>query len=318
MEIGESGEERDGGCARQVRAQYSESRSPTVGMHTGRVMKAATDLVKALALLMGVFGWAAMAGVADAGSAQLQLGGRDAIVYLPEHLPAAGSRSLVLVLHGGLGNAERIEKKKSEHGLNLDALADRDGFVVAYLNGTPVSRHLGQKFLGWNAGGGCCGVPSEQGVDDVGYVVRAVKELVASHGVDPQRVYGFGHSNGAMMIQRVVCEAGVFSAIMAVSGPLNLPYSACPKARARRVLAVHGAEDENVPIPGGVGPRGIARVNFQSEAHAQALMEAAGASYELLTVPGADHYLNHLDKALEQRERVSVADRAVWFFGLEK
>jgi len=86
-------------------------------------------------------------------------GGRAMIVYQPSTLPQKGARALVVVLHGGLGNAERIAYKRSESGLNMDSVADKDGFVVAYLNGTPVTRRMGADKLGWNAGGGCCGCP---------------------------------------------------------------------------------------------------------------------------------------------------------------
>ena len=61
-------------------------------------------------------------------------GGRAMIVYQPSTLPQKGARALVVVLHGGLGNAERIAYKRSENGLNMDSVADKDGFVVAYLN----------------------------------------------------------------------------------------------------------------------------------------------------------------------------------------
>ena len=54
----------------------------------------------------------------------------------------------------------------------MDEVAKKSGFVVAYLNGTPVTRMLGADKLGWNAGGGCCGVPAENNVDDVGYHER--------------------------------------------------------------------------------------------------------------------------------------------------
>jgi len=83
--------------------------------------------------------------------------GRDMLIHVPAHLPPEGSRALVVVLHGGLGNASRIESENAESGLNMDAEADRNGFIVAYLNGTPVTRFFGSRMLGWNAGGGCCG-----------------------------------------------------------------------------------------------------------------------------------------------------------------
>ena len=49
--------------------------------------------------------------------------GREALVYAPANLPAKGARALVVVLHGGLGNAARIEGGAAEKGLSLDAVA---------------------------------------------------------------------------------------------------------------------------------------------------------------------------------------------------
>ena len=102
------------------------------------------------------------------------------IVYAPSELPARGARALVVVLHGGLGNAQRIASRQSESGLNLDSLAETNGFVVAYLNGTPVTRFFGADKLGWNAGGGCCGQSAENNVRDVDYITGAVDHLVAN------------------------------------------------------------------------------------------------------------------------------------------
>ena len=165
-------------------------------------------------------------------------GGRAMIVHVPAHLPPKGARALVIVLHGGLGNAERIADRQSESGLNLDDEADRDGFIVAYLNGTPVTRYKAARLFGWNAGGGCCGMSAQNDIDDVAYVGGAVADLVARYGIDPARVYGMGHSNGAMMVQRMVCETRVLAAVVAVSGPLNLENPTCPGAQGRRVLAM--------------------------------------------------------------------------------
>jgi poly(3-hydroxybutyrate) depolymerase len=36
-------------------------------------------------------------------------GGRSMIVYVPSRLPSQRARALVIVLHGGTGNAQRIE-----------------------------------------------------------------------------------------------------------------------------------------------------------------------------------------------------------------
>ncbi|MGC1781864.1 MAG: PHB depolymerase family esterase, partial [Acidobacteriaceae bacterium] len=167
---------------------------------------------------------------------------RDLIVYVPSSLPARGTRALVVVLHGGLGNASRIERGASESGLNMNDVAEKDGFIVAYLNGTSVTRMYRANMLGWNAGGGCCGVPAETNVDDVAYITGAVHHLEDEYGVDPRRVYGIGHSNGGMMTMRLVCETHLYVAAISISGPLNLDVRSCPTARGTRVLAIHGAD----------------------------------------------------------------------------
>ncbi|HEY3797542.1 MAG TPA: hypothetical protein VGL58_04250 [Caulobacteraceae bacterium] len=241
--------------------------------------------------------------------------GRDVIVYAPDRLAPPEARALVLVLHGGLGSAAHIVGGEAETALNLNQLADQDGFVVAYLNGTAVTRMMGDQFKGWNAGGGCCGVPAQTEVDDVAYVKAAAASLAAKYAVAPSRVFGIGHSNGAMMIQREVCEAGVFAAIVPISGPLTIDGTSCPAAAGRRVLAIHGAIDANVPMAGGRG-KGLSDTAYKSEARSEATMTAAGASYTLDVVPGADHFLQNIDAALQKTEGVSVQQKAAAFFGL--
>jgi polyhydroxybutyrate depolymerase len=254
-------------------------------------------------------------GAADASDVD-HYGGRDMIVHVPAHLPPSGSRALVVVLHGGMGNADRIADRRSESGLNLDDEADRDGFIVVYLNGTQAARFLGARMLAWNAGGGCCGLPQQQAMDDVAYIKGAVGYLAGKYGVDRARVFGIGHSNGAMMTQRMLCETNLYAAGVAISGPLNLDTSHCPDAKGKRILAIHGADDRNVPVAGGRGTRGVAQVAWSSEARSRQVMTGSGAAYTLQIVPGADHMLDHLSAAIAKSEGVTIAHKAALFFGL--
>jgi polyhydroxybutyrate depolymerase len=246
-----------------------------------------------------------------------QYGGRTLYVHVPAQLPASGARALVVVLHGGLGNARRIVAKQAEHGLNLDAVAEQNGFIVAYLNGTPVTRFLGDDKLGWNAGGGCCGVSASNNIDDVNDISGAVDYLVAQYGVDRHRIYGIGHSNGAMMTLRMVCETGLYAAAISIAGPLNLDHASCPAAKGRRVLSLHGEQDANVPIAGGVGTKGLSRVDFKSEQYTRQVFAAAGADFQLQIVRGADHFLNHIDAAIQRDEGQSLQQKVVRYFRLE-
>jgi polyhydroxybutyrate depolymerase len=76
-------------------------------------------------------------------------------------------------------------------------------------------------------------------------------------------IYGVGHSNGAMMTSRLMCETDLFAAAVAVSGALEIQATTCPQARGKSVLAIRGAEDENVPRAGGRG-KGPSAMNHLS------------------------------------------------------
>ncbi|MGZ3276508.1 MAG: alpha/beta hydrolase family esterase [Caulobacteraceae bacterium] len=263
----------------------------------------------------------ALGGHALAGASVTETwGGRELIVHAPDRMPPPGARALVLVLHGGLGNAARIAGRQggvqSESAMNLDAEAEANGFVVAYLSGTPVTRLMGPRFLGWNAGGGCCGVSAQGGVDDVAYIAGVVDELARRYGVDRSRVYGLGHSNGAMMVQRMICETHVLSAGVAISGPLNLDVQRCAGAHGRRILAIHGEDDRNVPLNGGVGPVGLSRLAYRSEAQSRRTMAGSGATYTLQILPGVDHALPHIAAAIQASEGTTLAGKTAAFFGL--
>jgi len=244
-----------------------------------------------------------------------RVAGRDAVVHVPSTVPAFGSRALVVVLHGGLGNAQRIASAQSERFLGMHALADEGGFVVAYLNGTPVARMLGDDKLGWNAGS-CCGQPAEKQVDDVAYIQAAVAEIATRYGVDRSRVFGMGHSNGAMLTQRVMCETSVYAAAVPISGGLENGASMCPAARGKRIMAIHGADDQNVPVEGGKGARGLSRVAFNSEAATAQVWKDSGAQYDLQIIPGASHGVDSINAQLVKTQSQSLAQKIARFFGL--
>jgi polyhydroxybutyrate depolymerase len=241
--------------------------------------------------------------------------GRDALLYLPTHLPPAGQRALVVVLHGGLGNAQRIAAQQSESALNLNAVAEEAGFVVAYLNGTPVARLLGAQRLGWNAGH-CCGRPAETQVDDLAYIQTAVAQIADKYAVARTRVYGVGHSNGAMMTQRLLCETPLYAAAVSISGSLENGASHCPAAAGKHLLALHGAEDRNVPINGGPGSQGLSRTAYASQAATAKVWRDSGAVYDLQIVAGADHAVDAISASISRSEGQSLAQKIARYLDL--
>jgi hypothetical protein len=88
-------------------------------------------------------------------------------------------------------------------------------------------------------------------------------------------------------------------------------------AKGKRILALHGAQDENVPIAGGGGGKGVSRVAYASEAQSQRVFTAAGAVYTLQVVANADHKLDNLDAAIQRSEGVTLAEKTARYFGLD-
>src|SRR5688572_28996422 len=146
----------------------------------------------------------------------LQYGGREGsyLLHVPRAAEAGRGLPLVLAFHGGGGEAEAF---KGYAG--LDAVADREGFLVAYPNGSGL---LPRRLLTWNAGE-CCGFAMNQRLDDVGFAVAVIDDVTRRAAVDTRRVYATGHSNGAMMAYRLGAErADRIAAIAPVAGAYNL------------------------------------------------------------------------------------------------
>ena len=181
-------------------------------------------------------------------------GGQDRTfsVRLPPNYDPGIPAPVVFALHGGFGSAERTEESTK-----FNAVAAREGVIMIYPEGIPgrprALTSVG-KIRSWNAGG-CCGKSMEQGVDDVGFLLKALDVVEQGACVDRSRVYSTGMSNGAMMSYRLACEAPErFAAVAAVAGMLVL--EGCAPKRPIPLLHIHGIKDSNVPLDGsqGCGP----------------------------------------------------------------
>ncbi len=169
-------------------------------------------------------------------------------LYRPQNLAATSSVPLVIVLHGGFCSGAQAQ---TAHHWNDEAA--RQGFVVAYPNGTKRS---------WNAGGECCGPAQKQKINDLAFLTPLIETLVKDENIDPARVYLAGMSNGAAMAYRYVCEGSFpIAAIGAVSGSLSAP---CITPQTTSVMAIHGATDDHVPFQGGRGASSRVNVTWIS------------------------------------------------------
>jgi len=110
-------------------------------------------------------------------------------------------------------------------------------------------------------------------VDDVGYITGAVRYLQQKYAVAPERTFGVGHSNGAIMMQTMSCLTDLFTEVATLAGTLMVETPSCPAARNHTIYNYHGALDENLPITGGSGTKGVTNIHFTSQARAKALFD---------------------------------------------
>lgn len=240
------------------------------------------------------------------------IGDRSFIAYIPNSYDKQKNLPLLIVMHGGFGNAAQIQKY-----IGLDTFADQYNFIVAYLDGTQVAARLSPKFKGWNAGE-CCGQPQAKKVDDIGFIGNVIDTMSRKYGIDKGRVYGTGHSNGAMMTLRIMCETTLYKDAITLSGTLQTSVQKCPHAKGSRIMNVHGAQDTNLPVEGGHTKTGLnKKTYYNSQEHTKDVFSQSGVEYELLLLEGADHSPSTLNEILIREYGMMLPEKIVDYLGLD-
>ena len=216
---------------------------------------------------------AAKPGTSIAATLDFQQLEREYRLHTPDSYDAARPVPLVLVIHGYMGTAERLENEYTSFSQH----ADEHGYVVAYPQATGFEagdyRITSWNDLACNASPGpegptCmadaddyptppeCGEPREcdwcSCHDDVGFVAALLDEIQDSYCVDLDRVYATGISNGGMFVQRLGCDLSErFTAIAPVAGTLAKGFAcAAPASPKTSILNFYGTEDRVVPFDG--------------------------------------------------------------------
>lgn len=166
------------------------------------------------------------------------LKGRDYILRVPKAYDATKRLPLVVVLHGWTSTGASAEAYT-----HFGDKADQEGFFMVAPNGT------GQP-QGWNAG--FLDLTGGPHPDDVGYIASLLDQVEREVGVDPDRIYVVGHSNGAMLAHLLAARLGNrIAAIGAVAGTIGLPQAnglktiPAPTAPVS-VMLIHGTADKMV------------------------------------------------------------------------
>lgn len=177
-------------------------------------------------------------------------------VYAPSTL--ASQPAVVLVFHGGGGNARRFLRSS-----NVPAAAEQGGFLAVFPDAG------GQR---WNDGR----ADTAGGADDVAFVRAIVDQLRQDYGADPNRIFATGISNGGIFTYKLACDA---SELVAGIAPVaaNMPDALradCAPRQGTPVMMFSGTDDPLMTFDGGP-PR------------LQGLLERAGrsATEEMMSAP---------------------------------
>ncbi len=204
---------------------------------------------------------------------------REYFVFLPSAYGGEATLPVAVFMHGYGGTATGTEAEVTQ---GLNQYAEEYGYVMVYPQGTwfmsrandgePTEvtswNHISDGFDTGPAGpictpdrgrypcppecGNCglCGWTSCN--DDVGFLKALVAEIGGRWSVDSDRVYVSGFSNGAMMANRIACEASeLFAAAALIGGRVERGFECTPTSRLP-LLQINGGADETVPHDGRV------------------------------------------------------------------
>ena len=173
----------------------------------------------------------------------MNIGGQARTYHLYRPSDLASPAALVVMLHGGFGTGTQAEQS-----YGWDAQADAGHFLVAYPDGVDRA---------WNTGGGCCGKPASNNVDDVGFISAMIAAVERQTPVDSHRIYATGISNGGIMAYTLACRTTLFAAIGPDSATM---LGSCDSPAPVSVIHIHGTSDDRIPYNGGTGS-GVAHID---------------------------------------------------------
>jgi polyhydroxybutyrate depolymerase len=163
---------------------------------------------------------------------------RTYLLYTPSSYDSSRATPLVLALHGRGGDGQGMLDLTG-----FNQVAEREGFIIAYLNGYENS---------WADGRGT--TPADgAAINDVLFVQSLIDKLSSDYNILQEQIYVTGFSNGGYLSYRLACElSDRVVAVAPVGANLSENIAAtCAPNRAVPVLQISGRADPLTPYDGG-------------------------------------------------------------------
>ena len=217
---------------------------------------------------------------------------------------------LVISLHGAAGTVST-----TSHDPDFHAVADAEGFIVAYPQGLPIYFPVfGGTVNGWDASG--------EANSDVDFIKAVIESVAASYPIDRNRIYCCGFSNGGMMTYALTNSCSdIFAAFASISGfPLNEFHFRHTGTRPVPFLHIHGKNDDFVKyslmpvivdeMVARTGANPVAQKTTVNNKYDKSIYEAGegGFPYVYYEVNGMGH------EAFTNKTEASSSSKTMWNF----
>ena len=156
---------------------------------------------------------------------------RSFLIYVPTNIKE--NAPLVVAIHGYTSSAKTL---MGYSGINQ--VADKEGFLVAYPQGTKDSRDNNFFNVGYE-------FHSDSKVNDVNFIREIVLNLTKDYKLNSKRVFATGMSNGGDMSYLLACTSSdLFTAVAPVAGVMMKDtLENCNPVKKIPIFEIHGTKD---------------------------------------------------------------------------
>jgi len=161
-------------------------------------------------------------------------------VHLPSGYKTDKPSALLIVLHGGGGRGDSFDRLMTAG--TLGEAANAKGVVLVYPEGIRKQWNDGRSEI----------LRGKKGQDDVGFISALIDVLIDQHGIDANRIYATGISNGGHMSFRLAMDlSSKIAAVAPVTAQVSKAIAASRPEKPISVMIINGTDDPLVPYQGG-------------------------------------------------------------------